>query len=193
MIHFSTDFVFDGEKGTAYTEEDSPAPISVYGRSKLQGETMIREVGGDHLIVRLSWLFGQGRPAFPEWLLAKARSQETVEIVGDKIACPTWSRAAVRDLMPWLQPGAISTGLLHYCNPPAITWADYAQEILAAAQEIQLPLLTKVITPVPIAKVTGLSARRPQNSALDVAKFTRLSGHTPCVWQRAIREHLAAT
>jgi dTDP-4-dehydrorhamnose reductase len=132
MIHFSTDYVFDGTKREPYTERDTPNPINVYGRSKLFGEQQVLGADARHLVIRLSWLFGPGRPAFPEWVLRQASSGR-VRVIADKIGCPTYSE----DVSQWLRPlifGNLETGgLLHLCNQPECSWFDYAKEVLALA------------------------------------------------------------
>jgi dTDP-4-dehydrorhamnose reductase len=191
LIHFSTDFVFDGTQDS-YSETDKPNPLSVYGKSKLLGEELVLQASNNHLVVRLSWLFGPGRRAFPEWLLEKARHQPEVSVVGDKMACPTYGMAAARELLPWIQPVAPSTGLLHYCNAPSVIWSDYAQYILEQSHALGLPIQARTITPIPLHSLPGLTARRPLRSALCTDKFTQVCGQQPSAWQPCILEHLRA-
>jgi len=183
MIHFSTDYVFDGTKAEPYTEGDEPNPLSAYGRSKLLGEIGIRAASPHHLVVRLSWLFGPGRPAFPEWVLREAAGG-ALAVVADKVACPTFSLDVARWLRPLLTVGNPATGLLHLCNAPACSWLEYAHGILDAAK------LDAVLTPITLADLPGLQARRPRNSALDVSKYHFLTGHLCRPWTEALAEHL---
>jgi dTDP-4-dehydrorhamnose reductase len=92
LIHYSTDYVFDGSKGEPYTEEDQPNPLNVYGNTKLAGERAIQDVGGDYLIFRTSWVYSLRRPCFVTKVLKWAREQETLRIVDDQVSSPTWSR-----------------------------------------------------------------------------------------------------
>src|SRR5204863_6203382 len=91
LIHFSTDYVFDGEKREPYTEEDEARPISVYGKSKLGGERCLHAVSDSHLAVRASWVFGPDRPSFVDQILQRALEHETVEAISDKVAVPTYT------------------------------------------------------------------------------------------------------
>jgi dTDP-4-dehydrorhamnose reductase len=191
MIQFSTDYVFDGQSDRPYTEEDPPNPVNVYGKSKLLGEQLVREASDTHLVVRLSWLFGMGRAAFPDWLLKRAANQPRVEVVSDKIACPTYNRDAVAALRPWLADPALPGGILHFCNPPGTAWNAYAQFILDCAAEHNLPLQTRTVDPISISALPGLVARRPAQSALCTDKFARLTGAPPRPWREAVREYVA--
>src|SRR5437773_5753513 len=91
LIHFSTDYVFDGEKRKPYTEEDEAKPISVYGESKLTGEKNVLAAQGGHLIVRVSWVFGPDRPSFIDAMIKRAREEEYIEAIGDKFSTPTYT------------------------------------------------------------------------------------------------------
>ncbi|MGI8603870.1 MAG: dTDP-4-dehydrorhamnose reductase [Verrucomicrobiales bacterium] len=182
MIHFSTDYVFDGAKREPYLEDDLPNPLSVYGRSKLMGEDQVREAHSQHLVVRLSWLFGPHRPAFPEWVLRQAASG-CVRVIADKISCPTYSE----DVAEWLRPlffGPLACGnLIHLCNPPACSWFDYACEILRCAKS---PAQAQ---PISMADLPGLQAARPPYSGLAVTKYEHLTGRRCRPWREALAEH----
>lgn len=191
MIHFSTDFVFDGEQETPYRETDTPAPLSVYGKSKLEGEAEVLSASAAHTVVRLSWLFGSGRAAFPEWLLGKARESDHVEVVGDKIGCPTHSLEVARDFLPWLKDNQRPGGLWHYCQPDPCAWSDYAQAVLDTAVAAGIELRATKVTPIPISSLVGLIAKRPRQSAMSTAKFTAAAGHAPRPWKESLQEHLS--
>ncbi len=190
MMHFSTDFVFDGRKPTPYTEDDAPNPLSVYGKTKWRGEQLVHEAAADHLIVRLSWLFGTGRPAFPEWVISHALQQDLIRVVGDKTACPTYNLDAAQAFVPWLWDRQKPGGLWHYCQPDPCAWSDYAQHVLDCAAALGLPLRTTQVTPIPISSLPGLVAPRPPQSALDTTKFTQATGHAPPPWKQAMVRHL---
>ena len=191
MLHFSTDFVFDGQKPTAYLETDPPQSLSVYGKSKLHGERLVQEASMDHLIVRLSWLFGAGRPAFPEWIISQAQQQDIVRVVGDRFACPTYSGEAARAFLPWLEDRTLAGGIWHFCQPEPCSWSDYGQEVLEGARAAGLVLRTHQVTPIPISSLPGLVAPRPQQSILDTTKFTSSTGHPPRPWKESLQEYLA--
>jgi dTDP-4-dehydrorhamnose reductase len=189
MLQFSTDFVFDGLQESPYAETDPPHPVSVYGKSKLLGEELVQAASADHAIFRLSWLFGPGRPSFPEWVIAKAQGSAQVEIVADKYACPTYSLDAAHSLLPWIhgtQPG----GIWHYAQPPSCGWNEYAQAVLDAAAAHHVHLETRNVTPISISQLPGLVARRPPHSALSVAKFTQATGAAPRDWRAALAAYI---
>ena len=188
LVHFSTDYVFDGRKQTGYTEADAPCPISAYGESKRLGEELVLNAGPRHLVVRLSWLCGPARPAFPQWLLGQAASQTEVRVVADKVACPTWAPDVVAMLEHlFLRPDP-PTGVLHLCHPPACTWLEWGQAILDAARAAGLPLLTHCLTPVAIRDLRGLTARRPPHSVLDTSRLAGLLGTAPRPWTDFVGE-----
>jgi dTDP-4-dehydrorhamnose reductase len=190
MVHFSTDYVFDGTAARPYTEEDPADPISTYGRSKREGERRVAAASPQHLILRLAWLFGPGRDAFPEWVLQQALRHEEVRVVADKTGSPTYSG----DVPGWVESllAVQAGGLVHLVNGPACTWQEYAQGVLDAAAALHWPLRTRQVTPVLLSSLPGLTAARPLQSALDTSHFTHLTGQTPRPWPEAMAAHLAA-
>ena len=190
MMQFSTDFVFDGMQPEPYGEDDLPNPVSVYGKSKLMGEQLVAAASDDHVIVRLSWLFGEGRAAFPEWVVSRAQSQERLEVVSDKVACPTYNMDAAKALLPWLVDRKLAGGIWHYCQPDPCTWDAYAQHVLDCVAGLGVELKTLHVSPINIASLPGLIAQRPPQSALSTRKFTDATGHAPRPWKRALEEYL---
>jgi dTDP-4-dehydrorhamnose reductase len=190
MVHFSTDYVFDGERTRPWQETDPAGPLNTYGLSKWEGEQRVAAASPHHLILRLAWLFGPGRDAFPEWVLQQAVHHEEVRVVSDKIGSPTYSEDVpgwVEALLPLPQ-----AGLVHLVNGPACTGQEDAQGVLDEAKFLGWPLRTTTATPVPLSSLPGLTARRPGQSALDTGKFTRLTGLTPRPWTDAMAAHLRA-
>lgn len=189
MVHFSTDYVFDGLQSQPYREGDAAAPLSAYGRSKWVGEQRVAAASSQHLILRLAWLFGPGRDAFPEWVLQQACGHGEVRVVSDKTGSPTYSE----DVPGWVEAllgcGA-AEGLFHLVNGPACSWLDYAQGVLDAAAALGWPLRCRRPTPVPLASLAGLTAGRPLQSALDTGTFTLRTGLQPRPWKEAMAEHL---
>src|SRR5438874_5502706 len=127
LIHFSTDYVFDGEKGEPYTEEDDARPISVYGESKREGEKLVLQTQG-HLVVRVSWVFGPDRPSFIDAMIERARENEKIDAVSDKFSTPTYTHDIAEMLshvfVDWRRRASASKGLeagglhgiLHFAN-----------------------------------------------------------------------------
>jgi len=190
VTYISTDMVFDGSKAEPYVETDPPCPISVYGASKLAGEAPVLNASAANLVLRVSWLFGPGSPAFPEWVINKACSEPDLTLPGDKIACPTYTL----DLIRWITalvfdaPGAPASGIFHLCNSDPCTWREWGQVCIDTARDAGVPVVAGHIVGVPVDSIPAFVARRPRNSAMSTAKFTALSGVRPRGWPEAIRE-----
>jgi dTDP-4-dehydrorhamnose reductase len=193
VTYISSDMVFDGLKTSPYLETDAPNPISVYGASKLAGEMRVLEASRKNLVVRVSWVFGPTRPAFPEWVIGQACSKAHLTLPGDKIACPTYTV----DLAEWLEallfrhPGRPACGTIHLCNSRPCTWRNWGQACIDAAHDAGHPLLAREISGVPLDSVAAFVARRPVHSALDTSEFTRLTGISPRPWEDAVCEHVS--
>jgi len=193
LIHFSTDYVFDGTKGEPYVETDTPNPLSVYGKSKLTGEQAVQSIGGAYLILRTAWVYSTRRDSFISKVLQWARQNETLKIVDDQVSNPTWARMlaqatalslarAGNNFYPWL---AGRKGLYHLAGDGYVSRLDWARQILAldAHREEQvckeiLPALTSDF-PTP--------AQRPLFSALDCDHFTATFGLRLPAWESALR------
>jgi dTDP-4-dehydrorhamnose reductase len=194
MIHFSTDYVFSGEGDRLLTEADAAEPVNTYGRTKLEGERLVLAASPESLAVRVSWLFGhEGRPTFPDNLIARALESEDLSAVADKWSCPTY----VEDLASWvlhlIQQRRDVRGLLHLCNAGACTWQEYGQFTIDFANDfLHLPLKGRTVAPIQARDVVQFVARRPRFTAMDTRRFTHLTGIEPRPWQEAVREYLRA-
>ena len=178
LIHYSTDYVFDGLKGAPNTETDPPNPPNVYGLSKLQGEEAIQEVGGDYLIFRTSWVYSlRNKNCFVNKVLSWARQQETLRIVDDQIANPTWARMLAEttalliargggDNLPWLVE---RKGLYHLAGSGFASRLEWAIEILALDPK-QDEQMVREIQPAKTKDFPSY-AERPLFSALDCTNF----------------------
>lgn len=193
MTQVSTDFVFDGRKSGAYCEDDAAEPISVYGASKLKGETHVLEADPSHLVVRVSWLYGPGKPAFPEWIVGKACAETAISLPGDKTGSPTssvdvadWIAALILD--PARPPAA---GIYHLCNSGSCTWRDWGQACIDLAREAGVPVLAETIAANTLADIPAFLAPRPANSVMSNAKLASFTGAQPRSWQQALRQHFA--
>jgi dTDP-4-dehydrorhamnose reductase len=136
LVHYSTDYVFDGAKTTPYVETDSPNPLGAYGRTKLAGDEAVRAAGGAHLIFRLCWVYGARGQNFMLTMMRLARERETLRVVGDQTGCPTWSRMiaeataqAVKQVVAAPDSGAF-TGTYHLASSDATTWHGFADAIV---------------------------------------------------------------
>jgi dTDP-4-dehydrorhamnose reductase len=193
-IHISTDYVFDGANTSPYTEEDDARPISMYGESKRAGEIALLQVSGEHLAVRVSWVFGPDRPSFIDGIVKRAREDERVDAIADKVAGPTYTCDAAHLLRPFLAERRIG-GLLHLCNTGECTWQEYGQHAIDCAVAAGLPIKGRTVAPLKMGEVKAFIARRPPYSVLSTGKLARLIGDTPRPWKVAVneyvREHLA--
>jgi dTDP-4-dehydrorhamnose reductase len=192
---FSTDFVFDGFAAGAYTEDDIPNPLSVYGSAKLEGERQVLAADPAHLVVRLSWLYGCRRPAFPEWIIGQASQQPALTLPSDKVASPT----CCEDIIAYLQAllrydvGRPNGGIVHLCNSGECSWQEWGQACLDYARAAGWQLASERLGATRLAEVAGFLAMRPARSVLSTAKFTALTGIVPRPWREALDDHLART
>src|SRR3954447_26177311 len=132
FVRISTDYVFDGEKRTPYTEQDEARPISVYGESKMEGERRALEANNSSLIVRVSWVFGPDRPSFIDWALGEARKRDDVKAIADKWATPTYTLDLAEMLKPFLKDddglgaGRLqdASGIIHLANSGECSWQE---------------------------------------------------------------------
>lgn len=190
VTYISTDFVFDGLKTGPYTETDEPRPISVYGASKLAGEQRVLAASANHLVARVSWVYGPGRPAFPEWIVGKAVAEADLTLPGDKLGCPTYTL----DLIGWLTALTLgrsegpAAGIFHLCNSVPCTWREWGQCCIETARAAGIETIATEIRGVPLASVAAFVAPRPANSAMSTAKFTGLTGIQPREWKSALRD-----
>ncbi len=195
MTHFSTDFVFDGAKDGAYSEEDSPRPLGIYGDSKLQGEQAVLSASPYHLVVRVSWLYGPGKPAFPEWIVDQACNHADLALPGDKTGSPVSSTDIANLLDPLLfgPGGEPASGIFHLCNSGSCTHREWGQACLDLAAEAGAPLKARKIIANTLADVRAFVAKRPPNSVMGTAKFTAFTGLAPRHWLDALREHVTTS
>ena len=190
LIHFSTDYVFDGKKSDPYAEEDKAVPLSVYGESKLEGERRVLEVSSQHLVVRLSWVFGPDKPSFIDQIIQRARENETVTAVANKFSAPSYTV----DVASWLRLAIDenANGILHLANDGGCSWQEWAQYALDVCRGLGIPLKTERIGAVSLADMKNFIAQRPVNTVLSTAKFAALTGVQPRHWREAVAEYISA-
>ncbi len=192
LIHYSTDYVFDGRKNAAYREDDQPCPQSVYGNSKLLGEEVVRITARKHLILRTSWVFGAHGNNFLKTILRLAHEREQLNIVADQIGAPT-SAALIADVTAQIiarynqSTEKFEYGTYHLTAQGETSWYGYAQYVIqqAAAQHYPLQLCPEGIHPIP-TKDYPLPASRPANSRLDCSKLMGAFGLQLPQWQDGI-------
>jgi len=189
LIHISTDYVFDGEARTPYREEDTADPLSVYGESKLEGERRVLAVSAEHVVARVSWVFGPDRPSFIDWAIQQAREKESVSAVAEKFSTPTYTLDIAKMLEPFFcasKPG----GILHLANRGECSWQEYGQWALDCCAAEGIPLRARRVDPITLGDMMNFIARRPIYTVLSTAKFERLSGETPRHWRDAVAEYV---
>lgn len=202
LIHFSTDYVFDGEKREPYAEDDPANPISAYGESKRAGEDNVLETSDHHLIVRVSWVFGPERPSFIDAMIKRAREEETIDAVSDKYSTPTYTHDIAEMLpkfFPWNRlPADMLENvdkmpmprILHFANAGQCSWQEYAQHALDCCSSLGIPLKAKVVGATKMADMKNWVARRPVYSVLSTEKFSALTGVSPRSWREAVAEYI---
>lgn len=189
LIHFSTDYVFDGKKRAPYTESDPALPKGWYGETKLAGEQRVLAADAKHLVVRVSWVFGPEKPSFVDSILQRAMTHERVEAIGDKISSPTSAQDMAQWLAPFLQP-AMPGGLYHACNKGDCSWQEYATKALEIAAGAGMSLRTTTVEAIPLLSMKQFIAHRPVFSILSTAKFTSTTGLTPRHWHDALSDYI---
>ena len=196
VTYISTDFVFGGFSSRAYTEERVPRPLSVYGASKLEGEENVLGVSKDNLVVRLSWLYGSGKPAFPEWIIQQAQKHSELALPAEKIGSPTYTEDLVEylGLLLGLDTGnSPAGGTFHLANSGHCTWQEWGQFCLDRAADAELSLMTGKVEANWLDDISAFVAKRPVNSVLDTGKFTQFTGVVPRPWKVAMNEHFSRT
>ena len=198
LIHFSTDYVYDGSKTSAYVETDAVNPVSIYGKSKLAGEEAIRAVGLPHLILRTSWVYGTYGKNFLKTILRLAAERDCLRIVGDQFGAPTSSesiaKAVVSLVDSWQCSQESQTGVYHFTNSGQTSWHGFSCEIINEYNQ----LTAKKSWPALKAKmhaITAIStadyptpAVRPANSQLNNTKLKQTFGIALPSWQQGLQQ-----
>jgi dTDP-4-dehydrorhamnose reductase len=187
LVHYSTDYVFDGTKTGAYVETDPTNPLGVYGATKLAGEQAIQAVGGDHLIFRTTWVYGMRGKNFLLTILRLAANKPELKIVADQIGAPTWSRsiaeATAQVVCQW--PHKPASGLYHLSAAGVTSWHGFASKIVDFSRQINpdRSLTVAKILPIP-ATDYPTAATRPANSQLDSTKLWQTFGVQLNDWEK---------
>jgi dTDP-4-dehydrorhamnose reductase len=192
LIHYSTDYVFDGNQTGAYTESDEPHPLSQYGSSKLEGERAILSLDGAAWVFRTSWVYSDRRDSFVSKVLAWSRSQKTMKVVSDQIGGPTWSRMLAElstlvltlgnaDPYSWVHQ---TRGLYHLAGDGSASRFEFAQAILRLDPDAKHQLVTELL-PANTADFPA-PAPRPLNARMDCSKFKATFGLGFPPWQTSL-------
>ena len=193
LIHYSTDYVFDGNKPAPYTEDDTPNPLGVYGKSKLAGERAIAATGAEHLILRTSWVYSTHGKNFLLTMQRLLQERPELRVVADQIGAPTWAGTIARStrllIERWQAAEAGAWGVYHLTAQGETSWFGFTQAIAEHLSAQGKPCAT--LEPIP-ASAYPTPAARPQNSRLDCSRLEREWRVAQPAWQNALRECLAA-
>ncbi len=183
LVHFSTDYVFDGEKDMPYTEEDTPNPMSVYGSTKLAGERRVQEILPSSIIIRAQWIYGHGGDNFIAKVVRIAEQTGAARVVDDQSGSPTYARDLGAPIKGLIESNV--SGIYHIANSGSCTWYGFAKEIFSLLH-IEAPL-----TPIVSANLDR-KAKRPRCSIFDCSKLRNTTGVTMRSWQEALQEYLSS-
>lgn len=184
LVHYSTDYVFDGSKAEPYREDDVPNPQNVYGRSKLAGEAAIRGSGCRHLIFRISWIYGLRGGNFLLTMLRLARERTELKVVMDQVGAPTWCRLVAETTAAALAREQPPEGLYHMAGAETVSWAGFAREIF------RLTGAAVAVRDIPSSEYP-LSAPRPLNSRLCSGRLLADTGLALPSWRHGLALCLA--
>ncbi|MBV7554919.1 dTDP-4-dehydrorhamnose reductase [Pseudomonas sp. PDM28] len=191
LIHYSTDYVFDGLKAEPYNEDDRPNPLGVYGKSKLAGEQAIRDVQGKHLILRTSWVYSTHGRNFLLTMQRLLQEKPELRVVADQIGAPTWAGTIANSTLAliehWQANEVANWGTYHLTAKGETSWFGFAQAIGEALRQQGKPCAT--LLPIPSSDYPTPAAR-PLNSRLDCSRLQRDWGVSQPDWQTALRECL---
>jgi dTDP-4-dehydrorhamnose reductase len=197
LIHFSTDYVFDGSGDRPWREDDAPRPLSAYGASKLAGENEIRAAGGAFLIVRSSWVYSATGKNFLRTISGLARERKELRVVTDQIGAPT-SAALIGDVVTGMLAGGCdalrerckrSGGVVHMAASGEVSWHGFASAIVEGLKARGVKLAAEQVVPISTDQYPT-KARRPRNSRLDLTRLQSVFGITPAHWQDALMPEL---
>ena len=190
LVHFSTDYVFDGAASRPYREDDAPAPLGVYGRSKLAGETAVRDSGCEHMIFRLCWVYAAHGHNFLQTMLRLAAERDTLRVVADQVGSPT-PAAWIADAVAAALAAPARTGTWHVAASGRTSWHGFAEAIVEAAAAAGMLASSPRVDPFGTADYPT-PARRPAWSVLDTSRLHEDFGLRLPDWRDGVGETLAA-
>ena len=193
LIHFSTDYVFDGSGNRPWREDDRPAPLSSYGKSKLGGEEAIRRAGGDRLIIRTSWIYAAKGTNFLRTIARLARERPELRVVDDQIGAPTPAVLVADAVTQMLRGGtesfralaAKSGGVVHLASAGETSWHGFAEAIVQGLRARGMPLAAQRVVPITTEEF-ATRAMRPANSRLNLDRLRTIFGIGPAPWQEGL-------
>ena len=193
LIHISTDYVFNGQGGRPYTENDATNPIGVYGLTKRDGEIKVLEGNAKSYIIRTAWLYGKHGNNFVHTMLRLMKEKESVSVVNDQKGSPTWAHDLAQVIITFIQlvneGKTIPYGIYHFTNEGEISWFDFAREIYARAHALGILTGNCEVKACTSAEFPA-KVKRPQYSVLDKTKIKNTLGINIPVWDESLRKFL---
>lgn len=189
MVHYSTDYVFDGKKTSPWVETDEPNPLSAYGRSKVLGEKYIQQVDGNHIILRVSWVYGHRGINFYRTMLRLGKERDEVRVVDDQVGAPTWSRniAEATTLILSQEDVAEKKGLYHLSSRGVVSWNGFAKALFEETKRIKGDnLMIKKVIPITTEEYPT-KVKRPLYSVMDNSRLKAVFGIEMPLWNDALR------
>ncbi|OQW59430.1 MAG: hypothetical protein A4S14_05550 [Proteobacteria bacterium SG_bin9] len=196
LVHYSTDYVFDGRKPSPYVEGDAPNPLNAYGRSKLQGDQAVVAAGGRHIILRVAWVYSATGKNFAKTILRLAAERDELRIVSDQHGTPTSAdqiatatSSIIEKIINSRRLGADHHNGVYHLAPKGVTsWHGFASELISVAQQYGIAMCVQTNHIIPIAaKEYPTPAQRPGNSVLDTTKLQRELGVSLPDWRESVR------
>ena len=191
LIHYSTDYVFNGKQSFPYQETDLTNPLNVYGKSKLEGEIAIQRNCDNHLLIRTSWVYGNyGKGNFVKTMLRLGKEKKEIRVVVDQIGSPTWTNDLAKTTVQAIaKKEAIQSGIYHYTNSGVASWYDFAVAIFAEAKQLGFPMQLEKVIPITTSEYPT-QAQRPNYSVLSSHKMAKFLGTHPPHWHQSLRDML---
>ena len=189
VIHISTDFVFDGSKAEPYTPDDTPVPIGVYGQTKLDGDTAVRDsTDGDAIVIRTAWLYSRFGHNFVKTMLRLMGEREELSVVADQRGTPTWAGSLAEVIWAAVDSN-LPGGLYHWTDGGEASWYEFAEEIYREARALGILDRDVTIRPIPTIEYPT-PARRPAYSVLDCSATADALGLEQCHWASRLQQML---
>jgi len=187
VIHFSTDYVFDGEKNEPYTPDDPACPASVYGKTKLSGEQQLQRLCSQYFIFRIAWLYGIHGSNFVKTMLRLFADRDSLGVIDDQYGTPTYCGTLAKNIAGLLVEDSEKYGIYHYTDEGKISWYDFANQIKTEAMARSIKINDTTIKAIPTEEYPT-PARRPKNSYMDKSKVINELGFEVHNW----KENLSA-
>jgi len=189
LLHFSTDYIFDGNGNAPYKEEDTPNPGNVYGRSKLEGEIFLREILKEYFIIRTAWLYGENGKNFVHAILRLSKERDKIKVVDDQYGSPTYTLDLAEVAVNIVNGNYKDYGVYNFTNEGATTWYEFARKIYSISKSIGL--INREVEFVPVKTESyPTPAKRPLYSVLSGQKIKALTGLEIRQWEDGLKEFL---